>query len=130
MGRKSWLFAGSLRSGKRAAAIMTLIQSVRLNGHDPHTYLNHVSPACRRRGRVRLPRGCHIIGWTSDRAYFNAEICGLTPSDLILSDFDYYLTKGASGQMFVRFACLIEWIHMVDYWANLVLIQEFVHSVK
>lgn len=39
---KNWLFAGSLRSGKRAAAIMCLIQSVRLNGHDPYTYLKDV----------------------------------------------------------------------------------------
>lgn len=28
-----WLFAGSLRSGKRAAAIMSLIQSARMNGY-------------------------------------------------------------------------------------------------
>ena len=27
LGRSNWLFAGSLRSGKRAAAIMSLIQS-------------------------------------------------------------------------------------------------------
>jgi hypothetical protein len=27
LGRKNWLFAGSLRSGQRAANIMTLIQS-------------------------------------------------------------------------------------------------------
>jgi hypothetical protein len=33
LGRSNWLFAGSLRSGKRAAAIMSLIQSARLNGH-------------------------------------------------------------------------------------------------
>lgn len=39
LGRKNWLFAGSLRSGKRAAAIMSLIQSTRLNGHDPYAYL-------------------------------------------------------------------------------------------
>lgn len=42
LGRKNWLFAGSLRSGKRAAAIMSLIQSARLNGHDPHAYLKDV----------------------------------------------------------------------------------------
>lgn len=30
IGRSNWLFAGSLRSGKRAAALMTLIQSARL----------------------------------------------------------------------------------------------------
>lgn len=39
LGRKNWLFVGSLRSGKRAAAIMSLIQSARLNGHDPYAYL-------------------------------------------------------------------------------------------
>jgi len=42
LGRSSWLFAGSLRSGKRAAAIMSLIQSARLNGHDPYAYLKDV----------------------------------------------------------------------------------------
>lgn len=42
LGRKNWLFAGSLRSGKRAAAIMSLIQSARLNGHDPYAYMKGV----------------------------------------------------------------------------------------
>ena len=42
LGRKNWLFAGSLRSGKRAAAIMSLIQSARFNGHDPYSYLKDV----------------------------------------------------------------------------------------
>ena len=42
IGRKNWLFAGSLRAGKRAAAIMSLIQSARLNGHEPFTYLKDV----------------------------------------------------------------------------------------
>ncbi|MGF6222050.1 transposase [Pseudomonas sp. F-14 TE3482] len=42
LGRKNWLFTGSLRSGKRAAAIMSLIQSARLNGHDPYAYLKDV----------------------------------------------------------------------------------------
>nr|WP_310650134.1 transposase domain-containing protein [Pseudomonas juntendi] len=36
------IFAGSLRSGKRAAAIMSLIQSARINGHDPYAYLKDV----------------------------------------------------------------------------------------
>lgn len=40
--RSNWLFAGSLRSGKRAAAIMSLIRSARMNGHDPYAYLNDV----------------------------------------------------------------------------------------
>lgn len=42
LGRSNWLFAGSLRSGKRAAAIMSLIQSARLNGHDSYAYLKDV----------------------------------------------------------------------------------------
>jgi len=42
LGRSNWLFAGSLRSGQRAAAVMTLIQSAKLNGHDPYAYLKDV----------------------------------------------------------------------------------------
>ena len=42
IGRKNWLFAGSLLAGQRAAAIMSLIQSAKLNGHDPHAYLRDV----------------------------------------------------------------------------------------
>lgn len=42
LGRKNWLFAGSLRSGKRAAALMSLIQSAKLNGHDPYACLKNV----------------------------------------------------------------------------------------
>jgi hypothetical protein len=42
LGRSNWLFAGSLRSGKRAAAIMSLIQSARMNGPDPYAYLKDV----------------------------------------------------------------------------------------
>ncbi|MGO2301958.1 MULTISPECIES: IS66 family transposase [Vibrio] len=42
LGRKNWLFAGSLESGQRAANIMSLIQSARLNGLDPYAYLADV----------------------------------------------------------------------------------------
>ena len=42
IGRKNWLFAGSLRAGQRAAAVMSLIQSAKLNGHDPYAYLKDV----------------------------------------------------------------------------------------
>ena len=42
LGRKNWLSAGSLRSGKRAAALMSLIQSAKLNEHDPYEYLKDV----------------------------------------------------------------------------------------
>jgi len=42
IGRNNWLFAGSLRAGKRAAAIMSLVHSAKLNGHEPHAYLKDV----------------------------------------------------------------------------------------
>ena len=42
LGRKNWLFAGSLRSGQRAANVMTLIQSAKINGLDPQRYLKDV----------------------------------------------------------------------------------------
>ena len=50
IGRNNWLFAGSLRAGQRAAAVMSLIQSAKLNGHDPHAYLKDVMdrmPTCK-----------------------------------------------------------------------------------
>jgi transposase len=40
--RSNWLFAGSLRAGKRATAVMSLIRSAKLNGHDPYEYLKDV----------------------------------------------------------------------------------------
>jgi hypothetical protein len=42
VGRKNWLFAGSLRSGQRNAAIMSLVQSAKLNGLNPLEYLKDV----------------------------------------------------------------------------------------
>lgn len=42
LGRKNWLFAGSQRAGQRAAAAMSLIQSAKMNGHDPYAYLKDV----------------------------------------------------------------------------------------
>jgi transposase len=42
LGRNNWLFAGSLRAGQRAAAVMSLVQSAKLNAHDPYRYLKDV----------------------------------------------------------------------------------------
>nr|WP_309958148.1 IS66 family transposase [Variovorax sp. 3319] len=42
LGRSNWLFAGSLRAGQRAAAVMSLVHSARLNGHEPHAYFKDV----------------------------------------------------------------------------------------
>jgi transposase len=42
LGRKNWLFAGSLAAGERSADIMSLIESAKMNGHDPMAYLSDV----------------------------------------------------------------------------------------
>ena len=42
LGRSNWLFAGSLRAGQRAAAVMSLVHSARINGHDPYAYLKDI----------------------------------------------------------------------------------------
>lgn len=42
LGRKNWLFAGSDKGGERAAAILSLIESAKLNGLDPESYLRDV----------------------------------------------------------------------------------------
>ncbi len=42
MGRKAWLFAGSELAGQRAAMVMSLVQSARLNGLEPWAYLKDV----------------------------------------------------------------------------------------
>lgn len=36
------MFAGTLAAGQRAAAINSLIQSAKLNGHGPYVYLKDV----------------------------------------------------------------------------------------
>ena len=51
LGRNNWLFAGSLRSGQRAANVMSLIQSAKINGLDPQAYLRDVL--------ARLPTARH-----------------------------------------------------------------------
>ncbi len=42
LGRKSWLFAGSDRGGERAAVMLTLIQTAKLNEIDPQAWLADV----------------------------------------------------------------------------------------
>lgn len=78
LGRSNWLFAGLLRSGQRAANILSLVESAKLNGHEPHAYQKDVlarlptqkasrihellpqhcqpSMACRATTRMRKPR--------------------------------------------------------------------------
>lgn len=42
LGRRNWLFIGSQLAGERAAVVMSLLQSAKLNGHEPWTYLKDV----------------------------------------------------------------------------------------
>jgi hypothetical protein len=42
LGRKSWLFAGSDRGGERAAVMLTLIRTAKLNDVDPRAWLADV----------------------------------------------------------------------------------------
>ena len=39
LGRKNFLFAGSDTGGDRAASIYTIVQTAKLNGFNPETYL-------------------------------------------------------------------------------------------
>lgn len=42
IGRRNWLFVGSQQAGERAAVMLSLIESAKLNGHDPWAYLKDV----------------------------------------------------------------------------------------
>jgi transposase len=42
LGRKNWLFVGSETAGERAACLMSLIESAKLNGHDAWQYLKDI----------------------------------------------------------------------------------------
>lgn len=49
IGKKNWLFAGSERAGRRAAAIQSLLITARLNGLEPLAWLTETLeklPAC------------------------------------------------------------------------------------
>ena len=63
MGRRAWLFAGSELAGQRTAMVMSLVQSARLNGHDPWAYLRDVLARLptHRNSRIEelLPHGWH-----------------------------------------------------------------------
>ena len=40
--RNNWLFVGSQQAGERAAVLMSLIESAKLNGHDAWAYIKDV----------------------------------------------------------------------------------------
>ena len=55
VGRGNWLFAGSLRAGQRSAAVMSLIQSAKLNGHDPYAYRRIAGSRAEQPSRAHWP---------------------------------------------------------------------------
>jgi transposase len=62
LGRSNWLFAGSLRAGQRAATVMSLTQSAKLNGHDPYRYLKTFLSGYQPNPLVALRNCCRIGG--------------------------------------------------------------------
>ena len=48
----------------------------------------------------------------------------------LFRDFDHNLAKRALREMLVGFSYLLEWVHLVDHGADLVFVEEQVHSVK
>jgi len=89
LGRLNWLFAGSLRAGERAATVMSLMQSAKLNDHDPYRYLkdtlarlqvrpnSHIAELLPHRWTPAVAGSCSVAGspdpdrgrMTSPRAY-------------------------------------------------------------
>jgi transposase len=58
LGRKSWLFCGSDRGGRRAATLYSLIVTAKMNGVDPQAWLERFPPELNRLGFPKL--------WKSD----------------------------------------------------------------
>jgi hypothetical protein len=42
IGRKNWLFGGSLAGGERAAAIYSVVEAANMNGFEPQAYIADV----------------------------------------------------------------------------------------
>lgn len=42
MGRKGWLFAASVDGAKASANLDSLMETAKANGHEPHSYIQHV----------------------------------------------------------------------------------------
>lgn len=42
IGRKNWLFAGSDKGGERIANVLTIIETAKMQGHNPEVYLTDI----------------------------------------------------------------------------------------
>ena len=56
-----WLFAGSLRAGRRTAATMRLLHAARLNMHEPSAHLKEVF-----RRQTTQPASELVRGWVTE----------------------------------------------------------------
>jgi transposase len=73
LGRKNWLFAGSDSGGETAAAIFSLIETAKLNGIDPESYLRSVISeiAGHKANRVH-----ELLPWNWQRAKDRSSMAG------------------------------------------------------
>lgn len=58
----SWLFAGSLRAGQRASAVMRLVHSARIDGNDPYATCAKCWSGYPHTRQTALASCCHIGG--------------------------------------------------------------------
>ncbi len=68
LGRQNWLFASSLRAGKRAAAVMSLVHSAKLNGLIPTPTCAMCWSGSQRSRSAGSENCCRITGWHPRRA--------------------------------------------------------------
>ena len=61
LGRKNWLFAGSDSGGERAAIMLTLLRTAKLNGIEPEAWLRDVLA---RIGEHPIKRLDELLPWT------------------------------------------------------------------
>jgi len=69
LGRKNYLFAGSVAGGQRAAALYSLLSTATLNGLNPSQYLTAV---LKRIGQHPINRVDELLPWNIDLAYTQA----------------------------------------------------------
>ena len=70
LGRKNYLFAGSVAGGERAAVIYTLLGTAKLNGLNPIEYLSCV---LRRIGIHPINRLAELLPWNIDLTATSGE---------------------------------------------------------
>ena len=97
LGRRSWLFAGSDRGGRRAAAMYTLIGTARLNNVDPQAWLadalgrtagsTNSSPgtAFPSRGSIKPHRPASSPGTSAGRSFLKRQALNPIPRGLRLT---------------------------------------------